>query len=65
MGPMTKEEKVEWDDLVRTKKVLEDGIADLSDILEVEEDEAERADIQYHIQLGQESLDAIRKAIPD
>ncbi|WP_137702227.1 DUF5681 domain-containing protein [Marimonas lutisalis] len=65
MGPMTKEEKAEWDDLVRTKKVLEDGIADLTEVLETEEDEEERADIVRHIQLGQESLDAIRKVIPD
>ena len=65
MGPMTKEEKVEWDDLVRTKKVLEDGIADLTEVLKTENDEAERADIKRYIRLGQESLDAIRMAVPD
>lgn len=65
MGPMTKEEKAEWDDLVRTKKVLEDGIADLTEVLETEEVKEERADIVRHIQLGQESLGAIRKVIPD
>jgi hypothetical protein len=50
---------------VHTKKVLEDGIADLTEVLETEKDEAERADIERHIQLGQESLDTIRMAIPD
>ena len=65
MGPMTKEEKVEWDDLVHTKKVLEDGIVGLSEILEAEVDADERADIEHHIQLGQESLDAVRRVIPD
>jgi len=65
MGPMTREEKAEWDDLVRTKKSLEDGIADLTEVLATEEDEAERADIERHIQMGQENLDTIRMVIPD
>lgn len=65
IGPMTKEERAEWDDLIGTKKVLEDGIADLTEILASEDDEEERAEIERHIQLGQESLDSIRMVIPD
>lgn len=65
MGPMTKEEKAEWDDLVRTKKVLEDGLADLTEMLATVENEDERADIERHIQLGQESLDVVKMAVPD
>jgi hypothetical protein len=38
-GPMTKEEKVEYDDLVRTKEVLRDGIKELTALLETEGDQ--------------------------
>ncbi|MDU8926268.1 DUF5681 domain-containing protein [Alisedimentitalea sp. MJ-SS2] len=65
MGPMSPEEKAEWDDLARTKQVLEEKIGDLTEVLAAEEDEDERADIQRHIRLGQESLDLIKKVIPD
>ena len=64
-GPMTKEEKIEFDDLIRTKEVLRDGIRDLQAILETEDDQQERYDIERHIRLAQESLDYILRAIPD
>ncbi|MGJ5620419.1 DUF5681 domain-containing protein [Sulfitobacter sp. MF3-043] len=64
-GPMTKEEKVEYDDLIRTKEVLRDGIRDLTTLLETEDDPQECEDIECHIRLGQESLEYILRAIPD
>ena len=64
-GPMTPEEKAEWDDLVQTKQILVDAIANLTDALETEDDEAERESILDHIRIGREQLEHIRKAIPD
>lgn len=64
-GPMTKEEKIEFDDLIRTKEVLRDGIRELTALLETEEDPQEYEDIERHIRLGHESLEYILRAIPD
>ncbi len=64
-GPMTKEEKVEYDNLIRTKQVLRDGIIELQAVLETEEDPQECEDIERHIRLGLESLECILTAIPD
>lgn len=65
IGPMTAEEKVEWDDLLQTRRVLRDGRADLIGVLEAEQDPGEREDIQRHIDLADEHLDRLDKVLPD
>jgi hypothetical protein len=63
-GPMSKEEKAEWDDILARREILRDGIAGLTEALETEEDPNERADIEWHIRQGKEALARIARVIP-
>lgn len=64
-GPMTKEEKADYDHWKAQKPRLREVVADLREGLEEEDDPDERADIQRHIDMGEDLLAKIRRAIPD
>ena len=65
IGPMTADEKQEYDELVRQKAILKEAIPELIEALETEEDEEERADLEESIRRGQETLALITRGIPD
>ena len=56
VGPMSKEEKAEWDDMLRWRQVLLDNIEGLEDALETEDDPDEIADIRRHLDIARETL---------
>jgi hypothetical protein len=64
-GPMSKEEKAEWDEILARRDILREGIAGLSEALETEEDPEERADIEWHIRHGEEALARIAQVMPE
>lgn len=64
-GPMTKEEKVLFDDWAARKPEIREAVANLRENLEDEPNPAERADIQKHIEIGEKLLGEITQAIPD
>jgi hypothetical protein len=63
-GPMTKEEKAEWDQILSWRQSLLDSIEGLEDALTAEEDPEEIADIHRHLVVAQETLAKIDQAIP-
>jgi hypothetical protein len=64
-GPMSKEEKAEWDEILARREILREGITGLTEALETEEDPDERADIEWHIRQGEEALARIAQVMPD
>jgi hypothetical protein len=65
IGPITKEQKASYDHWKAQKPRLREVVADLREGLEEEDDPEERADIQRHIDIGEDLLAKIRRAIPD
>jgi len=64
-GPLTKEDKALVDQWWGQKRDIEDAIVGLRHNLQNETDPSERSDILKHIDLGEDLLKNIRKAIPD
>ncbi|MFZ1726632.1 MAG: DUF5681 domain-containing protein [Albidovulum sp.] len=64
-GPVTKAEKVEWDDILQQKASLEDCVALLRKANETEDDPEVIEDNLRFIAMGEEKLSAVRRFIPD
>lgn len=64
-GPMSKEEKAEWDEILARREILREGIAGLTEALETEEDPDECADIERYIRQGEEALARIARVVPE
>ena len=64
-GPMTREEKADWDELVELKTSLSENVEDLKVSILSETDPEECTEIQKHIELGEKLLAQIRRGIPD
>ena len=63
-GPATKEEKAEWDDILREKTILEDSVTQLIEANKSETDPDEIEDNLRVIAIGEEKLKEIRKRMP-
>lgn len=63
MGPATKEEKAAYDQLVQQKADLERNMAHLRRALRRQADPAERADIERHLRIGEETLEIMRRVV--
>ena len=64
-GPLTKEDKALVDQWRGQKRDIENAIAGLRHNLQNETNSSERADILKHIDLGEDLLKNIRKAISE
>jgi hypothetical protein len=60
-GPMTKEDKVEFDQLRERKVIVTESMIELRKILEIETDLDERAEIHRAIKVGEDFLARIRR----
>ena len=63
-GPVTKEEKAEWDAILNEKAVLEDSVAQLIEANETETDPDEIEGNLRYIALGEEKLEMINRLMP-
>jgi hypothetical protein len=62
-GPMSKEEKAEWDDMLQRRQVLLESIEGLEEALETEEDPDEVADIRRHLEIARQVLARIEPLV--
>jgi hypothetical protein len=65
VGPMTREEKAEYDYFRSEKLKLQESVDALRAELEHETDPDERLDIEKHLDIGERVLANLRKAVPD
>ncbi len=65
IGPMTKEDKVWFEQWEERKPQITNAVEALKENLKMEADPAERADIEKHIRLGEKMLGEIAEVIPD